>query len=149
MAGYSNILVAVDFSEYSAHAIERACEIKTASSSIRLVHVTEVPMYPVLEDLAVTGMPGIWDEELTRNLIKASDKRLKQLAEQFGIDFFTTLTGTSEVEIVEYAQREKMDLIVMGFHGASGLTRLIGSTTHAIINNAPCDVLAVKPNNLD
>jgi nucleotide-binding universal stress UspA family protein len=46
--------------------------------------------------------------------------------------------------IVDYAEKEGVDLIVMSSHGRSGLSRmLIGSVTDKILRGAPCPVLVV------
>lgn len=145
MSIYTNILVAVDFSDHSAKAVVQALELaKLSDAKITLIHVVEVPVYPILEDIAVTGMPGIWDEELTGSIVEASDKRLAEIAGQNGLSHFMTIVGSPSDEIVSLVDANNMDLIVMGFHGASGLGRLVGSTTHSVLNDASCDVLAVK-----
>lgn len=57
----------------------------------------------------------------------------------------TVVVGSPPREIVHYASREHVDLIVMGTHGRGGLSRAIhGSVTERVIRNAPCQVLAVK-----
>ncbi len=48
-------------------------------------------------------------------------------------------------EIVRLANEEKADMIVMGTHGRTGLTRLLmGSVAEAIVRRADCPVLTVK-----
>ena len=48
-------------------------------------------------------------------------------------------------ELVEYAKNHEIDLIVMGTHGRTGLTRvLMGSVAEAVLRNAPCPVLTIK-----
>ena len=144
---YKRILVAVDFSKNSEHAINKALQIaKPNDAKLYLVHFVEVPVYPVLEDIAVMGMPGIWDDNITKNLLDVSSKKLRKVAEQFNIKQYETKPGIADVDLVEYAKTKECDLIVMGAHGLSGIRRLIGSTTNAVINQAYCDVLAVRVN---
>jgi nucleotide-binding universal stress UspA family protein len=46
---------------------------------------------------------------------------------------------------VEAAQKNKINLIVLGTHGRTGLMRLLmGSTTARVIGQAPCDVLVAR-----
>jgi len=53
--------------------------------------------------------------------------------------------GQPADEITRYAKESQSDLIVMGARGSSQLTRLlIGSTTEAVVNHAPCSVLIVR-----
>ena len=55
------------------------------------------------------------------------------------------LDGTPEKEIVDLADREQVDLIVMGTHGRTGLSRLLmGSIAEGVLRNAKCPVLTVK-----
>ena len=145
MENYQRILIATDFSTQSLCALLKAQAMaKLCNAKLELLHVVDVPVYPVLEDVAVMGMPALWDEELAKTLLETSEKRLKKIADQYGITDFMTISGSPADEIITIAKVNKIDLIVMGFHGLSGFKRLIGSTTHSVINEAPCDVLAVK-----
>lgn len=47
--------------------------------------------------------------------------------------------------IVEYARKQAVDLIVLGSHGESNISRLlVGSTAEAVMRQAPCQVLVLK-----
>ncbi|WP_319379708.1 universal stress protein [Thiomicrorhabdus sp.] len=145
MALYQQVLVAVDFSPSSIQAIMRArALIQNEASQLTLVHIVEAPTYPVLEDIAVTGMPGIWDDEITAEWVSRSEEKLAELARRYKADAFRTLEGYPATEILEYAEQSSADLIVMGYHGVTGWKRLIGSTTNAVMQQSKCDVLAVK-----
>ena len=55
------------------------------------------------------------------------------------------LSGTAVTQIVEFADRENVDLIVMGTHGRTGLSRiLMGSIAEGVLRKASCPVLTVK-----
>lgn len=147
MHNYKTILVAIDFSQHSGQALQRAKQMaQIYDAELSVIHVTEIPTYPVLEDIAITGMPGIWDDELGDKLYKAAQKRLEDLAKQEGIEssFCQVISGIPRVEVIAKAQQINADLIVIGRRGISGLQRLIGSTADAILHEADCDVLAVK-----
>ena len=62
-----------------------------------------------------------------------------------GVDILTAITrGRPAHAIVEYAIRHEVDIIVMGTHGRTGVSRaLLGSVTEAVIRRAPCRVLTV------
>lgn len=53
-------------------------------------------------------------------------------------------SGSAPREIVEYAARNAIDMIVVGAHGRTGLSRvLLGSVAEAVMRRAPCPVLVV------
>jgi universal stress protein A len=52
--------------------------------------------------------------------------------------------GVPKNEIVELANQQKVDLIVVGSHGRHGLGLLLGSTANNILHHAKCDVMAVR-----
>jgi K+-sensing histidine kinase KdpD len=53
-------------------------------------------------------------------------------------------SGAPAAEIVRYAERNRIDLIVVGTHGRSGVTRaLLGSVAERVVRTAPCPVLTV------
>lgn len=55
------------------------------------------------------------------------------------------LLGAPHVEIVRYARKEEMDLIVLATHGRTGLAHaLIGSVAEKVVQMAPCPVLTIK-----
>lgn len=145
MAIYKHILIAIDFSENSVKALKKALELAAESQAkIELIHVVDIPIYPVLEDVAVMGMPGLWDDEIATKLMALSTEKLRHIADKYSIEDYKVVEGTASSQITVIAKANHVDLIVMGFHGLSGLRKLIGSTTHTVINNAPCDVLAIK-----
>lgn len=145
MAVYQHILIAIDFSENSVKALKKALQLAADSNArVELIHVVDIPIYPVLEDAAVMGLPGIWDNEIAANLMALSTEKLKRIADEYSIENYKAIEGIPGSEITVIAKANQVDLIVMGFHGLSGLRKLIGSTTHSVINNAPCDVLAIK-----
>jgi len=48
--------------------------------------------------------------------------------------------------IIDYAQTEKIDLIIMGTHGRKGLDRtFFGSVAENVVKNAPMPVMVINP----
>ena len=48
-------------------------------------------------------------------------------------------------QICQFAEKNAVDLIVMGSHGRSGFKRLVlGSVSNAVVNHAPCAVTVVR-----
>jgi nucleotide-binding universal stress UspA family protein len=53
--------------------------------------------------------------------------------------------GAPFLEIINMAQSEGADLIVMGTHGRTGLSHvLMGSVAERVVNKAPCPVLTIR-----
>ena len=51
-----------------------------------------------------------------------------------------------EIQIVDYARKHQIDLIVLATHARSGVERLLmGSTAEAILRHSPCPLLIVPP----
>jgi nucleotide-binding universal stress UspA family protein len=94
-------------------------------------------------------MPPVVNLELMQAQETAVKERLewqKAEAAKQGVTLETrTRTSSSAYEgIMEEAQELKPDLIIMGRHGYTGLTRLLmGSTTARVIGHSPCHVLVV------
>ena len=80
---------------------------------------------------------------LTRVLqLNALAERLKVDAKHRFLEF-----GSTKNEVLRIAEAHKVDLIVAGSHGKHGLALLLGSTAHAILHGAHCDMLIVRPPN--
>jgi nucleotide-binding universal stress UspA family protein len=55
------------------------------------------------------------------------------------------LFGEEATEIISFANENHADLIVMGTHGRTGLSRLLmGSVAETVLRQAPCPVLTIK-----
>lgn len=89
-------------------------------------------------------------DELLRENEEAHQRQLDQILQGFpldGVDHRIHLQrGKSETVILELAEREQVDLIVMGTVGRTGFRRfVIGNTAEWILRRAECSVLTVKP----
>lgn len=86
-----------------------------------------------------------------RGLIESYEMRLKSFIEEKFGNALTSVRleqkvefGTPEKSIVEIANAEAVDLIIMASRGKRGLIRMfLGSVTEEVIRNAPCPVIAV------
>ena len=57
------------------------------------------------------------------------------------------LTGNPAAEVIRLARQESFDLVVMGTHGRTGLSRVaLGSVAEQVVRVAPCPVLTVRAN---
>lgn len=149
---YKHLLVAMDFSASSYAALYRAfCLAKQYQAKITVLHVVELPINPILEDNAVSGIPGVWDQQTTDVMLKATEDRMnllqKQVAELHPEGTLLNskiLVGHPAKEICEYSEQNQVDCILIGFHGHSAWRAIIGSISHSVLQEAKCDVLNVK-----
>lgn len=138
MPTYKHILVATDFSDYSRHAAERALELaKTFEARLSIIHVVDyVPPAYVRAQSALLSATDI---------IERAGTYFAEWADTAGLEDAERIvvTGTSGHEIISAAKAADVDLIVVGTSGEGGMKRLLGSTTRAVMHDAPCDVLSV------
>lgn len=146
MIQIEKILHPTDFSENSKHALKYACAFaRHFGAELHLVHV--------IADLALVTLPPV-DGYLPEGYYEDARKRAEQaLAELPGEELIgdtpvvkKTLEGAAFPEIVQYAQENNIDLIVMGTHGYSGLSHIVmGSIAEKVVRKSPCPVLTVHP----
>ena len=145
MAVYSRILLALDFTAATDTVVKRALDLRQAfSAQLSLVHVVEFMQVDLYNDLV---MPQ--EFEIDRDIMERATQRLQELAAKQGVDkseCFVRL-GSTRREILDLAEEQRVDLIVIGSHGREGIQRLLGSTANAVLHGAPCDVLAVRIKN--
>jgi nucleotide-binding universal stress UspA family protein/quercetin dioxygenase-like cupin family protein len=140
MPSIQTILHPTDFSDNSRHAFQTACALaRDYRARLILLHV----MYPSSDPLSEVPTPDPLRPAESQQALgsfpwpQPSDPKLRvehRLAE-----------GDSAQEILRLAGALPCDLIVMGTHGRTGLSRLlIGSVAEEVLRKAVCPVLAVK-----
>lgn len=134
------ILVAVDGSPHSMSALQQALGLaKPLGSTIYLI--TVIDMYIESMSVAVD-----LEEELSKEARSVLDQD-KALVEAAGVSCAETIVhmgGEPHEFIVREAANHDVDLIVVGSHGRTGLSRLLhGSVSESVIGHAPCPVLVV------
>ena len=141
---FQRILCATDFSDTAEAAWAAARELgRTQRAELILVHVfTELPVYP---DVAVLEVQRVWEEQ--RAWVERELAERVTAATARGLTARWVLkTGVAPESIVEAAAETHADLIVIGTHGRTGLSRLvIGSVAERVVRLAPGPVLTMKP----
>jgi nucleotide-binding universal stress UspA family protein len=89
-------------------------------------------------------------EEFQQQAIDSAKKRMAAAVEEFSKKFPKVETcvelGVPAEKILAFAEKEKIDLIIMGAHGRTGLERAIfGSVANKVVKSAPCPVLTIHP----
>lgn len=133
------ILFPTDFSTASDAALEHAATLaKSSGASLLILHVEEPPLAYGGGELYY----GIPEPDSERILKMLDDVRPKDPA----VAFTHRLTmGDPAGEIVRIAGDERVEMIVLGTHGRTGVTRLLmGSVAEAVVRRAPCPVLVYR-----
>ncbi len=95
-------------------------------------------------------VPNISIDTLESQLAEGAKRRMAEFQEQFFAGLpdvrVSVLAGDISEEILEYAVREGIDMIIMGTHGRKGLDRaFFGSIAERVIKLSPAPVLVVNP----
>jgi nucleotide-binding universal stress UspA family protein len=140
-AMFHKILVAIDGSPASEKALAAAVDLAGHyQADLTALGVAEAPQ--------VVGMVDEVDE-----IRQSAEGRLKQIGEAAveyarsrGIALRSVVVrGHAADAIVRYAESEGMNLVVLGQHGHSRISRFfLGSTTDRVSEHCPCTVMIVK-----
>ena len=142
------ILVGTDFSDISDEALRAASlYARTFGSRVLVTHIFDpTPNVP----------PVVWSRPdlLERNIRVEIEDAIRETLTGRTAEL---LKGVSEVELsvvqhpspgralVELAEDENVDLVILGSHGRSGLSReFLGSVAERVVRYAPCPVLVVR-----
>jgi nucleotide-binding universal stress UspA family protein len=140
-----NVLFATDFSATSEAAMPYAAAIaRRYGSTLHVAHV--------LSDAGVLLMTGGVDYVSLGTLYDDAHNEARQKLEQLSLRFVEiphhSYVGHGPVwtNLAGIIAQQKIDLIVLGTHGRTGLGKLfLGSVAEDILRHAPCPVLTVGP----
>ena len=140
-----SILFPTDFSEGSAEALKYAVEFANRyGAKLYVLHV----IYDVAK---ASGwyVPHVSMDAIYKDIQEGAKKEL----DNFGVNELGGLknierivqTGVPYQEIMNCAVKNKIDIIIIGTHGRTGIDRILfGSTAAQVVRNAPCPVLTVR-----
>jgi nucleotide-binding universal stress UspA family protein len=135
----SKILHPTDFSMASQTALALASSLACANNATLIIAHIFSPTANVVAaspPVAISVANAVEEKERLKRIIP-SDPQVKFV--------HRLLEGSPAQSIVEFAESDSIDLIVMGTHGQTGLTRLLmGSVAEAVVRKAPCPVLTIK-----
>jgi nucleotide-binding universal stress UspA family protein len=135
------IIVGVDDSAMAELAAKRAIDLAgRLGAGIDVVSVSHVPSTVLA---AMAGVPTV-AEDFAHAQREAVWNRIAPLMEGTNARR-VDLEGYPPDALIQYAKATSADLIVVGSRGRGDLASLLlGSTSHRVVNNAPCDVLVVR-----
>ncbi len=142
------IIVPVDFSEISSHALDFAIDFNNIiKGEIILLHVLELPSY----SFSVMGEMDLDqpDKLLNAKFIEGAHNRLTEWSERVkdaGQEVKIRMKhGHPYEKMAKEIVEEKANWIIIGSHGASGLSEiLLGSNAERVIRHSECPVITVK-----
>ncbi|HWP06441.1 MAG TPA: universal stress protein [Polyangiaceae bacterium] len=149
MGTIHRILVPVDFSEPSRRALDYAAELaRPLGATLEVLHVAEIPAF-----VPSASLPEARASDLSLfAVVRESAGRLLaqfvgEAAERGIVVRASRLELGSPAQVItQVAVADGYDLIVIGTHGRTGLTRaLMGSVAERVVRHAPCPVLSVRP----
>jgi nucleotide-binding universal stress UspA family protein len=143
---FKSIVVATDGSMASLAASSEAIGIAKRNGS-KLTVLAVVPAdiaMPTDVDFSAIERDRLSDQEM--QMAEKHAKAVKESAQKEGVDVHAfVMTGRPADAIIETAKEQNADLIVVGSHGRTGLTKLLmGSVAERVIVLASCAVLVVK-----
>lgn len=144
MIPFKRILAAVDGSDCASSALDVAIALATSQpDALALCSVID-PLQAAPALMSPYATTEVWLNTLTENATKELAEAVER-AERAGVRARTELIdGNPVASIVDMAARHACDLIVMGSHGRSGLSRLIvGSVAEGVMRRANVPVLVV------
>ncbi len=139
------ILVPIDFSDHSKSALRYAVEFAAVvHAELLLVYVVEPAMYPADFSFGQVALPDFGNE-----LRKRGEEGLKNLVRDVIHNAVparaVVRTGKPFLEIIDAAEEENIDLIMISSHGHTGVEHILfGGTAEKVIRKARCPVFVIR-----
>lgn len=146
-----SILVAIDGSVSSMKAVDYAIQLAKKQDNVRLtlLNILDIDMAKkMVSSFIIAPTYGLKEYEEDKKVVLERLDEVKKKCEGEGIQTKIEVVGgptpvTSS--IVNYAENENVDLLVVGTRGNSGLKKLLlGSVASGVVTYAHCPVLVVK-----
>lgn len=141
---FNNILVPYDGSNHSNRAFRKALDVAKKDNS-------KITIFTAIEGeySAIIGYSKIHPQIIRKQRLAAKKliSKLESAAKIYNVPISVKIKqGKSIVsEILNFAKSHKIDLIVMGSHGRTGLSKFIlGSVANSVVQQAKCSVMVVK-----
>lgn len=139
------ILVPCDFSAPSLQAYKLAAELARAHKGV--VYLINVVELPVLSNTIFSPVRA-YELSYLRKLKEKAARNFEKMKKKWGgrvSGELLVVQGPVAATIQRFAERKKIDLIVMGTHGTSGIREYaVGSNTEKIVRTSKVPVIVVK-----
>lgn len=145
--GNKKILLTVDGSEYSLNAVKKVINIfDLTGKDLYLVSVKENPeLLPMEATMDKNWLDSI-EKQQKIHATKAINKAKSILEEgNLKVHSEAILTGSPAQKIIDFVQKEKIDLVIMGARTRTDLSKLLlGSVSKRVLENVDCDVIVIS-----
>lgn len=144
----NRILVATDLSEYALPAVDFAADLaRKNAAELVLIYCLDIMPSPAMGlTVPFGGVPIIPPPELIAQMRDGAKAGLASLSERFGVKTDARVVeGDAAVTIIRTAESVDADLVVVGTHGRTGLSRMaLGSVAEKVVRAAHASVLVVR-----
>lgn len=140
-----DILVPTDFSKCSVYAVKVAAQLaKKLDATLHLFHVIETPV--VAYDAGMVNFESLPQALFMKELADENMKNLLNEAFLIGVSVESKIEYDAIYKrINQYVEKHKINIIVMGSHGAKGFNEIVlGSNAERVVRYADCPVLTIK-----
>lgn len=139
---YDRILLPTDGSEHTDRVIEHAIDVAvTRDATLHVFSVVDDRAFLVLDDERVDEVRTELEEKALEAIAKAVGT-----AEEHGVEATSAVDAGNPAEcIVEYAERNDIDLIVMGSSGDDYEKNVVGSVSKRVVELSSAPVLTITP----
>jgi nucleotide-binding universal stress UspA family protein len=152
MIKYKNILFCTDFSEDANIAFVHAMDLaRRYKSRLHILHIPDASYsyrkHGVNEHVPKDVESGetFLDEDMEKFATATLEEAYEKKLTDFDDYIFVVRRGSPDVEIIRYAKKNEIDVIVMGALGQSELDRIVhGSTISNVSRYAHCHVVAIR-----
>ena len=150
------ILLATDGSQFGKHAAEEFLNFTGMSNDTEILVISVVePFVSTSVDSLGLGLEAYHEAkeavtEYTQGLVEKTAESIREKARSRGLENVKVTARlikdrSPKIAIVEEAEAEMADLVVVGSHGYGFINRmLLGSVSNYVAHHAPCSVLVVK-----
>lgn len=143
MVEWKKICCAVDFADASRVAMEQAAELaRMCEAELTLVHVFTPPQHAATDVIVpsqeLASVEANRDEATFAGWREEAERRAGRPVRS------RVLLGDPAAELLRFVRAERCDLVVVGTHGRTGMSRLVlGSVAERVARRSPCPVLVV------
>lgn len=138
---YKRLLLAVDGSENSLRATDEAVKIASLISDCR-IEIIYVVDYSKSKNEILHSQGKEELEYTRRKKLSPIEEKVKSKNIEYKLEILHGYPGPT---IIEYANKEKVDMVVIGSRGLNSLQEMVlGSVSHKVMKRVNCPALIVK-----